>query len=224
MSPASRLHPEFEYFCPSRSFRRKAGIALAFIAFGVIGGALVLRAGYDPMADMTLMIARVNGTPFSAQTTSVAGKATATTTAERSRPPEGSKAACEEDTWAYLDGKCIPGRARKARSLRSATDGALGRSALPTPAPARLPPKLASGADAAATAPAAVKSTGQSNPVLKKARKTALSQNSSHDLGKINSSLREERGRDDQWSARAYALPDNRNPPGLYERSWGWSR
>ena len=158
------------------------------------------------------------------QTTAVADTATATTTAERPRPPEGSKQACEEDTWAYLDGKCLAGRARKARSLRAATDGSLGRSTLPKPAASRLPPKLASGVDAAATAPAAVKRTGQSNPALKKARKTAVSQNSGHDVRKTNPSLRKERGRDDRWSARAYAMPDDRNSPGQYERSWGRSR
>ena len=118
---------------------------------------------------------------------------------------------------------CLVGRARKPRSLGAATDGPLGRSALPTPAASRLPPKLASGADAAATTPAAVKSPGQSNPALKKARKTTGSQNSGHEVRKIKSSERgrDDRGRDDRWSARAYAMPDS---PGLFERSWGWSR
>jgi hypothetical protein len=47
VSPAyksHKSHPEFEYFRPLRDFLRKAGIALALIAFAVVSGALVLRA------------------------------------------------------------------------------------------------------------------------------------------------------------------------------------
>ena len=222
MSLAHQSHPEFEYFRPLWTFLRKAGIAVALTSFTVIGGALVLWAGHDSTADSTLMAARVNDMPSSAPTASVADRATPATAAETPPLPEASAAACEQDTWAYLDGKCIPAKARKLRSPRAATDGLRGRSALPVPAASRLP--LATGADAAASAPEAVKPTGQSNPVPKKARKTATSQTNGHDAGKSNSSSREERGRDERWSARAYASPDSRNPAGAYERSWGWSR
>jgi len=216
VSLAHQSHPEFEYFRPLWSFLRKAGIAVALISFAVVGGALVLWAGHDSTADMTLMTARGNEIPSSVPTTSVADRATPATAAESPPLPEASAAACEQDTWAYLDGKCIPAKARKPRSLRAATDGGLGRSALPMPAASRLP-KLATGADAAASTPEAVKPTCQSNP--KKARKTATSQTSGQDTGKSKESARDER-----WSARAYAVPDNRNPAGPYERSWGWSR
>jgi hypothetical protein len=107
------------------------------------------------------------------------------------------------------------------------------------PVASRLSPK--SGAATAVSAPVTAKSTAQSNPVLKKAQKTATRQTSADDVGKKarkttiaqtsgdpaskgNSSVREEHGRDERWSARAYAMPDSRNPPGMYERSWGWSR
>jgi hypothetical protein len=212
VSLAPQSHPEFEYFRPFLSFLRKAGIAVALISFAVIGGALVLRAGHDSTADMALMTARGNETPSSAPTTSVADRATPATAAASPPLPQASTAACEQDTWAHLDGKCIPPfKARKPRSTRTATDGLLGRSALPVPA------KLATGADAAAAAPEAVKPTGQSNPAVKKARKTATSQASGQDTGRSKESARDER-----WNARAYASPDNRNP--AYERSWGWSR
>ncbi len=224
MSLAHQSHPEFEYFRPLWTFLRKAGIAVALISFAVIGGALVLWAGHDSTADSTLMAARGNDIPSSAPTTSVADRATPATAAESPPLPEASAAACEQDTWAYLDGKCIPAKARKLRSPRAATGGLLGRNALPVPDASRLPPKLATGADAAASPPEAVKPTGQSNPAPKKARKTATNQTGGRDVGKSNSSSREERGRDEQWSARAYALPDSRNPAGAYERSWGWSR
>jgi hypothetical protein len=252
VSPAHQSHPELEYFRPLWNFLRKAGIAFALISVAVIGGALVLRAGHGSMADMTSMTARLNETPSSAATTSGADRATATTAAERA-PPEAGRAACAKDTWAYLDGKCFAGRARKVRSPRAATDGPLVRSALPVPEASQPPAKLATGADAAASAPAAVKQTGQpnpglkkarktaisqtsgrdvgesnssspKNPGLKKARKTAISQTSGRDVGESNSSSRKERGRDERWSARAYAFPDSRNPAGPYERSWGWSR
>jgi hypothetical protein len=227
VSPAYKSHPEFEYFRPLWGFLRKAGIALALISFAVISGALLLSAGHTSIADMTLMTARIS------EITSVAGWATVTPTAETA---EISTAGCEKNTWAYLDGKCIPNRPRKVRSLRSATDKPFGRSGLPVPAAS---PK--SGAITAASAPAKVKSTAQSHPALKKAQKTATRQTSGDDAGKkarkttvgqisggqvrkSNSSGREESGRDEGWSARAYALPDSRNAPGLYERSWGWSR
>jgi len=175
-----------------------------------------------------LMTARGNDLPSSAPTTSVADRATPATAAESPLLPEASAAACE-DTWAYLDGKCIPAKARKLRSPRAATGGLLGRNALPVPDASRLPPKLATGADAAASPPEAVKPTGQSNPAPKKARKTATNQTGGRDVGKSNSSSREERGRDERgrderWSARAYASPDSRNPAGAYARSWGGSR
>ena len=226
MSPAYKSHPEFEYFRPLWGFLRKAGIALALISFAVISGALLLSAGHTSIADMTLMTARMS------EIASVAGWATATTTAQIA---DTSTARCEKNTWAYLDGKCIPSRARKPRSLRAATDKPFGRSGLPVPAASQLSPK--SGAITAVSAPATVKSTARSNPVLEKARKIAISQTSSDGAGsalkkarkttisqKSNPSVREERGRDERWSARAYAIPDGRNTPGMYERSWGWSR
>jgi len=223
VSPAYKSHPEFEYFRPLWGFLRKAGIAFAIISFAVISGALLLSAGHTSIADMTLMTARMS------EIASVAGLATATTTAET---VDTSTARCEKNTWAYLDGKCSASRARKARSLRAATDKPFGRSGLAVQAAS---PK--SGAITAVSAPATVKSTAQSDPVLKKARKAAISQTSSDGAGNVpkkarkttisqksNPSEREERGRDEQWSARAYAVPDGRNTPGMYERSWGWSR
>ena len=219
MSQAYHRHPEFEYFRPLLNFCRKAAVAIAVIALGLIGGALALTEGDHLFADMSSMIASNDEIPSSAQTSSVAGS----TPAERPLPSEASKRTCEHDTWAYLDGKCGPGRARKARRSRAATDRPLARSVPPMPAASRLAPKLASGADAASAA-AAVKSTGQSKPALKKTRKTANSQTIGQDVSKTKSSSREKRVRDERWSARAYALPDQRNPPGQYERSWGWSR
>ena len=126
-----------------------------------------LRAGHTSITDLTLMTAHLNEVASSPQ--SVAGRATAETA-------ETSTAACEKNTWAYLDGKCIPGRARKPRSLRAATNSPLGRSGLSVPVASRLSPK--SGAATTVSAPVTTKSTAQLNPVLKKAQKTATRQTS----------------------------------------------
>jgi hypothetical protein len=50
--PAHRFHPEFGYFCPSPSLRRKLRIVVACIVIGVIAGAsgaLVLKAATIPI-------------------------------------------------------------------------------------------------------------------------------------------------------------------------------
>ena len=220
VSPAYKSHPEFEYFHPLWDFLRKAGIAFALISFAVVSGGLLLSAGHTSIADVTLMTARMS------EIASEAGWATATTTAATA---DTITARCEKNTWAYLDGKCIASRVRKPRSWHAATDKSFGRSGLPVPAAS--PPK--SSAITAVSAPATVKSTES----LEKARKTAISQTRGDGAGNVpkkarkttinqkgNPSEREERGRDARWSARAYAIPDGRNTPGMYERSWGWSR
>jgi hypothetical protein len=124
MSPDFRTHPEFGYFCLSQSFRRKARNLLAStVAVGVVAGALVLWAR-DDQRDDALMIARVNEVPADVDMMSRVDQATAATTAQRSGPPTGVKAAaCDGDNWTYIDGKCVIRRAHKPGSLASATDG-----------------------------------------------------------------------------------------------------
>ena len=122
MSPNFRAHPEFGYFCLSQKFRRKARNVLASsVAVGVVAGALVLWA-HDNPGDDALTIARVNEAPANIDTMSM-DQATTATTAQRSGPPAGTKAAaCDGDNWTYIEGKCVVRRAQRPGSLASATD------------------------------------------------------------------------------------------------------
>lgn len=145
MLPAYRTHPEFGYLCPSRGVRRALWTALAVAGFGTLAGAFVLGAGHDARDDRAVLLASV----------------------EAARPPDRGKPACDGDSWAYLDGKCIAGRAHRPRittTTHSPPIAALplGRRA-PPPEPARAseaaapaaPAEPERAADAALAAPEA---------------------------------------------------------------------
>jgi hypothetical protein len=218
VSSEYHLHPEFGLLCPSRSFRRKARLALAFLAFLVIVGALSLKAGHDPDIDGAVMIAHGDDARSDAEAVQAVGPATDTATAETSRPLERSKAACERDPWSYIGGKCSVGGARKLRRARAANEAPtiaalpVGRSVPPAPASSAAPLDPTAAANPAVPTPAVTDPPGRPTPASKKVRK-----NRDHDLSRDRSR------RDDRWSARAYALPDDRHRRGRYERSWGWS-
>jgi hypothetical protein len=247
MSPAQRFHPEFGYFCPSPGLRRKLRIAVACIVIGVVAGAsgaLVLKAAHDPDPGRALMIMRTDEAPASADTIPAASAAMVTPSPERLRPSEGSgqprpsegnsqprpsegsgQAACEQDapasqTWAYLDGRCVAGRARKARAARPTTSGSAvtaappGRDAMSATntAPAagapdrRLqgsPPGSPAAAVAATTQPAE-----QPAAAPKKAQKPPRSQSAGREQD--NMAARDGRRRDDPLGGRAYGMPDDR--------------
>jgi len=215
-------------------FRYKLRVALLFMAIGGIagiGGTLVLKAAHPPATDTALTLARVDH-PLSggdAVPAATADHAEAATTGQRPRQPEGSKAACEDNTWAYLDGKCVSGRPRKARTARPATGGPLisaiplgsssaparERAAEPAPAPMSGPDRRqqgsvpseppASAAAAAPADPAIAKPTEQAAAAPKKAQKTARRQSKSRDHRVASSAGRAGHARDHQPSARAYA-------------------
>jgi hypothetical protein len=153
MSPAYRAHPEFGYFCLSRSFRRRALIALAAIGFGAFVGSQVLRSGDETADSGAVVIAPVRAAAADAEAIP-AVKATSPA-AETPAPSEPAKSGCEGETWTYLDGKCSATR-RKPQGARGAVDVApiatipLGRSAPPPAAsPATAKPERL--ADASAT-------------------------------------------------------------------------
>jgi hypothetical protein len=153
MSPAYRAHPEFGYFCLSRSFRRRALIALAAIGFGAFVGSQVLRSGHESADAGAAVIAPVRAAAADAEAipTVKAPSPAAATPAST----ETAKSGCEGETWTYLDGKCSASR-RKSQGARGAVDVApiatipLGRSAPPPAAsPATAKPERL--ADASAT-------------------------------------------------------------------------
>jgi hypothetical protein len=228
MSPAYRAHPEFGYFCPSRGFRRKLSAALAVIALAALAYAVVVGGSRDSRDDVSPPAA-VNAESSSAATASAVDQAPAT--AARPGPTESPRPVCEGETWTYLDGKCIAGKAQKPRvaAIDSPPIAAipLGRTApppaaaqppakaeaaaaLPAPKPERVaetdaapPSKSQRAADAAATTPAAAEPAVQSTPASKEWRKAS----------------RDRASRDERRSTRV-ASSDNRKP----RSATGWTK
>jgi hypothetical protein len=129
--PSAHLHPEFGYFCPSSRVRRMFWAALALAVFGLIAGAGSIRPliGHDPDGDDQLM-------PVQAKPAADAEPVMRSEAATRLylRPQRAGASAgradaakldaakaCEEMTWAYLDGKCVAGKTRKPRIVRVPT-------------------------------------------------------------------------------------------------------
>jgi hypothetical protein len=155
MSPAYRVHPEFGYFCPSRGFRRKLFATLAVIALGTLASAVVVGGSRESRDDASPPPAPANAASSSASTASAVDQATATVA--RPGSAERPKPVCEGETWTYLDGKCIAGKAQKPRIAAIETPPIaavpLGRIA-PPPAAAQPPAKAERAGEAAAAPPA----------------------------------------------------------------------
>lgn len=245
MPSAHYVHPEFGYFCPTPRFRRKVRLVLVCMVLGAIGVAM-LRAGHDPVAMLraghdpddskspdsssALMMTRVDG-GSGAEAGSQAGPAPATgALGLRPALSQGPKTACEEDTWAYLDGKCIAGKERKARVVRvpgnrpAIATIPIGRSPAPVAGAAEPAPPIAAGpdnrkgdllpsksaqsapAEAAVVAAAAVTESAQP-PVAtpKKPQKTA-----SHQSRRRERDIRMEPPRPYGYGYGYASVPDNR--------------
>jgi len=218
MSPDFRAHPEFGYFCLSQKFRRKARNVLASsVAVGIVAGGVALWARDNP-GDDALTIARMNEVPANIDAVSTVEQATAATTAQRSGPPAGVKAAtCDGDNWTYVDGKCVVRRAQRPGSLAAAIDSpqiaALPADPSAPPAPVAAPPATRrEDATVAArkTEPAPAELIGPSTPVQKAERKPPRSQIAGREEKRMNSGSRDGRVREAQRSARTYASSDDR--------------
>ena len=146
-------------------------------------------------------------------------QATATTIAESAPALEGSAQACEGDP---SNQRCSVGRARKPLSPRAANEAPmiaalpLGRTTAPVPVSPAAPLNPADAASTIVSTPAVGDPDETPAPAAKKVRKPSR-KNGGHGMS------RDRRWRDDQWSARAYALPDNRYLRSPYEWSWGRS-
>ena len=218
MSPDFRAHPEFGYFCLSQKFRHKARNVLASsVAVGMVAGALALWARDNP-GDDALTIARMNEVPANIEAVSTVEQATAATTAQRSGPPAGVKAAtCDGDNWTYVDGKCVVRRAQRPGSLAAAIDSpqiaALPADPSAPPAPVAASPETKrEDATVAArkTEPAPAELIGPSTPVQKAERKPPRSQIAGREANRMNSGSRDGRVREAQRIARTYASSDDR--------------
>jgi hypothetical protein len=227
MFPADHAHPEFGYFCLSQSLRRKARLAFTFITFCVIVGALALRAGHETGSESLLTLAPSEESRPRSETISTVGQSTAILAVSRAQ----ERTACQENI--HFDGNCAIDKVR--RWVRPANDApliaavALGRSApasLPDGPPP--PPKSTDAADGATIAPgvtsgqttaaieghAAEGTTGHRAAMPRKMRKVSANQ---------TRRTYSDRGRDDIWSARAYAFPNDGYSRYRYSRSWSGS-
>jgi len=128
---SAQLHPEFGYFGASSGMRRVLAVTLVVALFGLVAGAGSIRSmlGYDPDRDTPAVPAQATQAdnsnwvapsvaparlpPRPQVTASGAGR----TNVVKSDPAK----ACEEITWAYLDGKCVGGKTRKPRIVRVPT-------------------------------------------------------------------------------------------------------
>jgi hypothetical protein len=234
------MHPEFGLLCPTPRLRRKLRLWSACLIFALIGGAVLRASNTPPSADSS------SADPSSAITaahhdegaapSADAGRPPAATLAARPTLPaiaetgpvknDCAQASAFQRTWAYLDGKCDGGKARKPRTLRAQTDRppiaaiVIGRiiapERVPEPAPAAPsvptgpqanPPKLA----AAASAATAATTEPPSRPVAasKKPQKTARS----------HPRRREPTGTDAVWWREVRA--DDAGARGYGERDYG---
>jgi len=148
---------------------------------------------------------------------------------------DASKTACEDSTWTYLDGSCIPGKPRRVK-VRAATDrpaiaaAPLGRSAA-APLDAAAPPPAAAAALEAAPAqaseaspaatPSATPPAATSQPAVaahKKPQRTARSHRRNDSEGSA---------RDDS-RGRGYVVYDYGRgaygEPVIQATPWGWLR
>jgi hypothetical protein len=230
MSPDFRAHPEFDYFCLSKSFRRKARKALlSTVAAGVVAGGFVLWARDDPH-EGALAIVSIHEAPASADTMSTVVRAASATTAERLDPPASSKATCDGDNWTQVDGKCVVRRTHKPGSPVSATEGpqiaAVPANPSTPPLPVAAPPKRDNAAVAAKeTEPASAAPAGQQPPAQKAGRRTPRSQTAGRGPDRASAGSRDARSREDQRSARTYASSEDspRQMPGP-KSAMKWAR
>jgi hypothetical protein len=230
MSPNFRAHPEFGYFCLSRSFRRKArNVLLSTVAAGVIAGGFVLWTRDDPHEGPQTVVS-INEAPASADTMPTLVRAASAPTAERLDPPAGSKATCDGDNWTQVDGKCVVRKAHKPGSLASAMEGPqiaavpANPSTPPVPAAAPPAPKRDNAAVAAKeTEPALAPTAGQPPPAQKAGRRTPRSQTAGRGPDRAGAGSRDARSREDQRSARVYASSEDRQMPGP-KSAMRWAR
>jgi hypothetical protein len=235
MPGARYAHPEFGLLCPTPRLRRKLRVGLACLIVALIAGALLRASNIPPSADSSSAITtahRDEGAAASAD----AGQLLAATLAPRPSLPaiaetgpvknDCAQGSAFRRTWAYLDGKCDGGKARRPRTVRVETDRppiaaiAIGRIAAPERVPEPVsaaqsvplgpqanPPKLAAGASAETAA------TTEPSPrpvaASKKPQKTARS----------HQRRREPTGSDAVWWREVRA--DDAGARGYGERDYG---
>jgi hypothetical protein len=115
------VHPEFGFFCPTPRLRRWLRVALAAVAMGGIGLA-VMATGRDTDADGVAAVAAADvraapETSLPVIFTPVAAVAPRSSAAAGAQAA-ADKASCLGDTSASVDGKCAGEKPRKPRMVR----------------------------------------------------------------------------------------------------------
>jgi len=233
--PPEYLHPEFGWFAPSTSARRKARLAFASVALFAVVGTIILRAGREPQIDAAaeavpvpvaaLVAARAEETP---PRLDIAPAIAPVATTDGLRSPETFRTACASDPWSYIDGTCKAEKPHRHKSVRAANNAAnanasvsrvaLGRSSRPVVASSEAHAGAA-GADGSADAVRLDMSIPPDPhpPAHTKVHKASPSRTASRDAPSKPS------WREDSWNAQAYAFPRSRNSGNRDQWSWGWS-
>ena len=219
--PSEYLHPEFGWFAPSTSARRKARLVFASLALFAIAGTVILRAGHQPQIDAGPVAAPVAaGAEEAPARTDIALAIVPVATTDGLRSPEVFKTACASDPRSYIDGTCKAEKPHRHKNVRAPTNAnanlsrvALGHSSRPVVASSETHAGAA-GTNQSGDAVTLDMSTSPapSAPEHTKVHKASPSRNASRDLRAKPS------WRDDSWNAQAFAFPRNRN-----QWSWGWS-
>jgi hypothetical protein len=116
MSAEHSMHPEFGLLCPTPRLRRRVRIAVACAV----------------LAFITIAVLTANNSPLSEMTRAAGGDGVSAASRTESAQSEPGKTRCEQNNsihdnfvrraWAYLDGKCVAGKARKRRVVRLPAD------------------------------------------------------------------------------------------------------
>jgi hypothetical protein len=118
------MHPEFGLLCPTPRLRRRVRIAVACAVLAFITVA-VLTANNSPLSEMTRA---VGGDGVSAARDADRAVTLAAPSRTEAAQSERGKTDCEQNNsvhhnfvqraWAYLDSRCVAGKARKRRIFR----------------------------------------------------------------------------------------------------------
>jgi hypothetical protein len=221
MPAAHSMHPEFGLLCPTPRLRRRVRIIVACAVLGLIAIA-VLRASNSPPSAIT----RAAGEDAASAAQDAGPAATlAVPSRTEAAQSEPGKTGCEQDnsvrrTWAYLDNKCVAGKARKPRIVRLTADRpalaaiALGHTSAvsesahdPSDAASKPIDRQAEPSTSAATpsvpAVAAIESSQQPAATSKKPQKAARRENRRRDPAWRDAPWWRE-VRVDEWDARGY--------------------
>ena len=145
------FHPEFGYIWPAAHTRRVVRVGLMSTAFGLLFGAIAVLA-MTPRADpdvgraaTALSAVPVDEPATVGAATSAAPVApveTATPTVAAKQPAAKS---CKEQTWPYLEGKCLNNTTRKRQPVRVLKPETPAQSAPAQVVPASEPEITAAG-------------------------------------------------------------------------------